>query len=252
MVPAAHVQKQTGLSLASYIRARRLYLAAFALRFTQKSILDISVEYQFDNQQTFSRCFKKHFAESPSVYRHARKQDFSNLVRSLAASQPGDIQVERVSIARGQYAFHGKQYAYHLDIEKLDKSHLPQRSALRGQFYTLLGERPTQTYSFTQLVPDGERVRVDYTLGVTTEYPLREGVVLEPLPEIHGEFCRFRYSGKPVALNDHIIQIYTQVLPEMGLARGDGPDITVFSYSLSGKEELHLELQHLVPVVPLH
>ena len=113
MVPAAHVQKQTGLSLASYIRARRLYLAAFALRFTQKSILDISVEYQFDNQQTFSRCFKKHFAESPSVYRHARKQDFSNLVRSLAASQPGDIQVERVSIARGQYAFHGKQYAYH-------------------------------------------------------------------------------------------------------------------------------------------
>lgn len=245
-------KKQTGLSLASYIRARRLYLAAFALRFTQKSILDISVEYQFDNQQTFSRCFKKHFAESPSVYRHARKQDFSNLVRSLAASQPGDIQVERVSIARGQYVFHGKQYAYHLDIEKLDKSHLPQRSALRGQFYTLLGERPTQTYSFTQLVPDGERVRVDYTLGVTTEYPLREGVVLEPLPEIHGEFCRFRYSGKPVALNDHIIQIYTQVLPEMGLARGYGPDITVFSYSLSGKEELHLELQHLVPVVPLH
>ncbi len=124
-------KKQTGLSLASYIRARRLYLAAFALRFTQKSILDISVEYQFDNQQTFSRCFKKHFAESPSVYRHARKQDFSNLVRSLAASQPGDIQVERVSIASGQYAFHGKQYAYHLDIEKLDKSHLPQRSALR-------------------------------------------------------------------------------------------------------------------------
>jgi len=58
-------KKQTGLSLASYIRARRLYLAAFALRFTQKSILDISVEYQFDNQQTFSRCFKKHFAESP-------------------------------------------------------------------------------------------------------------------------------------------------------------------------------------------
>ena len=217
MVPAAHVQKQTGLSLASYIRARRLYLAAFALRFTQKSILDISVEYQFDNQQTFSRCFKKHFAESPSVYRHARKQDFSNLVRSLAASQPGDIQVERVSIARGQYAFHGKRYAYHLDIEKLDKSHLPQRSALRGSS-TLLGERPTQTYSFTQLVPDGERVRVDYTLGVTTEYPLREGVMLEPLPEIHGEFCRFRYSGKPVALNDHIIQIYA------GVARnGAGP-----------------------------
>lgn len=48
-------KKQTELSLASYIRARRLYLAAFALRPTQKSILDISVRYQFDNLQTFSR-----------------------------------------------------------------------------------------------------------------------------------------------------------------------------------------------------
>ena len=216
MVPAAHVQEADRVIVSlvhprSPPLPRRLRLAFHAEEHSR-----YLGRIPFDNQQTFSRCFKKHFAESPSVYRHARKQDFSNLVRSLAASQPGDIQVERVSIARGQYAFHGKRYAYHLDIEKLDKSHLPQRSALRGQFYTLLGERPTQTYSFTQLVPDGERVRVDYTLGVTTEYPLREGVMLEPLPEIHGEFCRFRYSGKPVALNDHIIQIYTQVLPEWG------------------------------------
>lgn len=51
-------RRQTNLPLAAYIRARRLYLAAFSLRFTQKSILDISLEYQFDSQQTFSRCFK--------------------------------------------------------------------------------------------------------------------------------------------------------------------------------------------------
>ncbi len=58
-------RQQTNLPLAAYIRARRLYLAAFSLRFTQKSILDISLEYQFDSQQTFSRCFKKHFSVTP-------------------------------------------------------------------------------------------------------------------------------------------------------------------------------------------
>ncbi|KYQ98057.1 AraC family transcriptional regulator [Serratia plymuthica] len=244
-------KKQTGLSLASYIRARRLYLAAFALRFTRKSILDISVEYQFDNQQTFSRCFKKHFAESPSVYRHARKQDFSHLVRSLSAGQPGDIKVDRVTVDKGQYLLRGKNYAYHLDIEHLDKSHLHLRSGIKENFYTLLGGRPPLIYALTHLSPDGERVRVDYSLGVEADSSVNAVPELEPLPDIYGDFCRFCYFGKPVALNDHVVQIYTQILPELGLARREGPDLTLFSYSLNEREELHLELQHLVPVIPL-
>lgn len=244
-------KKQTSLSLASYIRARRLYLAAFALRYTQISILDISIEYQFDNQQTFSRCFKKHFAESPSVYRHARKQDFSHLVRSLSVNQPGDIKVDRIKVAKGQYAIRGKSYPYHLDITDLDKSHLPIRSKIKETFYALLGERPALTYSLAQFVPDGERVRVDYTLGVAADCPVSDGAGLEALPDISGDFCRFCYAGKPVALNDHIVQMYTQVLPQLGLARREGPDLTMFNYSLNEREELHLELQHLVPVTPL-
>ncbi|CAI0977847.1 Right origin-binding protein [Serratia entomophila] len=244
-------KKQTGLSLASYIRARRLCLAAFALRFTQKSILDISIQYQFDNQQTFSRCFKKHFAESPSVYRHARKQDFSHLVRSLSANQPGDIQVDRVSIAPGQYVLKGKCYSYHLDVANLGKSHMPIRSAFREEFYAHIGGRPELTYALTHLMPDGERVRIDYSLGVAADWPSDNGINLEPLPDIDGEFCRFCYSGKPVALNDHLLHIYTQTLPELGLARREGPDLTMFSYRLNEREELHIELQHLVPVTPL-
>ena len=77
-------RQQTNLPLAAYIRARRLYLAAFSLRYTQKSILDISLEYQFDSQQTFSRCFKKHFGETPSAYRKAQDCSFSHLVQSLS------------------------------------------------------------------------------------------------------------------------------------------------------------------------
>ncbi|CAI0986351.1 Right origin-binding protein [Serratia quinivorans] len=242
---------QTGLSLASYIRARRLYLAAFALRFTQKTILDISIEYQFDNQQTFSRCFKKHFAESPSVYRHARKQDFSHLVRSLSANHPGDIQVDRIKVAKGQYAIKGKSYAYHLDIADLDKSHLHIRSKIREQFYQSVASRPALTFSLTEFIPDGEQVRVEYALGVAADCPVSDEARLEPWAEIHGDFCRFCYSGKPVALHEHVVQIYTQALPELGLARREGPDLTMFNYSLNEREELQLELQHLVPVTPL-
>lgn len=103
-------KEQTGFSLASYVRARRLYYAAFKLRFTQKSIIDISLEYQFDSQQTFSRCFKKHFAESPSTYRHSSNQDYRHLVRSLLARHICDIQIERMIIPKGEYILKGEMY----------------------------------------------------------------------------------------------------------------------------------------------
>ena len=166
-------------------------------------------------------------------------------------NQPGDIKVDRVKVAKGQYAIRGKSYPYHLDITDLDKSHLPIRSKIKETFYALLGERPALTYSLAQFVPDGERVRVDYTLGVAADCPVSDGAGLEALPDISGDFCRFCYAGKPVALNDHIVQMYTQVLPQLGLARREGPDLTMFNYSLNEREELHLELQHLVPVTPL-
>ena len=251
MVSAAAFQ-EADRPVAGVVYSRTTFVSGrFRLRFTRKSILDISVEYQFDNQQTFSRCFKKHFAESPSVYRHARKQDFSHLVRSLSAGQPGDIKVDRVTVDKGQYLLRGKSYAYHLDIEHLDKSHLHLRSGIKENFYKLLGGRPSLIYALTHFRPDGERVRVDYSLGVEAGSSVNADPELEPLPDIHGDFCRFCYSGKPVALNDHVVQIYTQILPELGLARQEGPDLTMFSYSLNEREELHLELQHLVPVIPL-
>ncbi|EAM3309133.1 helix-turn-helix domain-containing protein, partial [Shigella flexneri] len=51
-------KKVTGVTLASYIRARRLTKAAVELRLTKKTILEIALKYQFDSQQSFTRRFK--------------------------------------------------------------------------------------------------------------------------------------------------------------------------------------------------
>ncbi len=48
-------KKVTGVTLASYIRARRLTKAAVELRLTKKTILEIALKYQFDSQQSFTR-----------------------------------------------------------------------------------------------------------------------------------------------------------------------------------------------------
>lgn len=241
-------RQQTNQSLATYIRARRLYLAAFSLRFTQKSILDISLEYQFDSQQTFSRCFKKHFSVTPSAYRKAQNCDFSHLVQSLSLNQPSDISVDYVEVMPGSYSLVGQYYSYHINIEQLDKSHADIRDEIKDLFCEEFNLHPDKIYALTHFKPDGERVKVDYFVAVDKD--LANGQLLPELPEISGGFCRFRYAGKPVALNDHIACVYTKLLPQYNLVRREGYDIAQHSYSLDGDEELRLEYEYLIPIVP--
>ena len=70
-----HLQRMfkdvTGHAIGAYIRARRLSKSAVALRLTARPILDIALQYRFDSQQTFTRAFKKQFAQTPALYRRS-------------------------------------------------------------------------------------------------------------------------------------------------------------------------------------
>lgn len=71
-----HLQRMfkdvTGHAIGAYIRARRLSKSAVALRLTARPILDIALQYRFDSQQTFTRAFKKQFAQTPALYQIGR------------------------------------------------------------------------------------------------------------------------------------------------------------------------------------
>ncbi|GGD09293.1 RamA family antibiotic efflux transcriptional regulator [Franconibacter pulveris 1160] len=58
-----------GESLGRYIREKKLNLAARDLRATDERVLDISLKYGFESQQTFTRLFTRHFRLSPGSYR---------------------------------------------------------------------------------------------------------------------------------------------------------------------------------------
>lgn len=64
----------TGETLGDYIRKRRLTEAAAALLSSERSILDIALEYQFESQEAFSRSFKQVFGASPGSFRKRSKR----------------------------------------------------------------------------------------------------------------------------------------------------------------------------------
>ncbi|CAF1833606.1 AraC family transcriptional regulator [Bacillus subtilis] len=67
-------QKEVGMSVASYIRLRRLANAAAALLYTDHRIIDIALYYQFESQEAFTRTFKKMYHMPPGAYRTFMKR----------------------------------------------------------------------------------------------------------------------------------------------------------------------------------
>ena len=59
----------TGKSMGTWIRDRKLALAADELVNTDDRIVDISERLGFDSQQSFTRIFGKKYNISPSAYR---------------------------------------------------------------------------------------------------------------------------------------------------------------------------------------
>ena len=59
----------TGVSLAKYVLSRKIANAAFEIAHTPRNILDIALEYGFDNYDTFTRAFKRVTGSAPRNFR---------------------------------------------------------------------------------------------------------------------------------------------------------------------------------------
>ncbi|WP_077306210.1 helix-turn-helix domain-containing protein [Terribacillus halophilus] len=62
-------QTTIGLTIADYIRRRRLAGASAMLLNTEMGILDIAFMYHFESQEAFTRAFKKYYKLPPGKYR---------------------------------------------------------------------------------------------------------------------------------------------------------------------------------------
>lgn len=66
--------------IGKYIQMRRVSRAAFLLRLTNQSIIDISEKLLYDSQQTFTREFKKITGYTPKRYRNLPYWSFNNII----------------------------------------------------------------------------------------------------------------------------------------------------------------------------
>lgn len=61
-------QSVLGENIGNYIQKQRLSSATQKLLYSEKKIIDIAIESEFDSSESFSRTFKNIYQVSPTVY----------------------------------------------------------------------------------------------------------------------------------------------------------------------------------------
>lgn len=228
-----HLQRMfkdiTGNAIGAYIRARRLSKAAVALRLTSRPILDIALQYRFDSQQTFTRAFKKQFAQTPALYRRAEDWNSFGLCPPIRLGVFTLPQPEFITL--GEQHLIGLAQSYSCTLEQISKF----RTELRSQFWRqYLGEAetlPPVLYGLHHSHPSPEKDDEQEVLYTTALEPnhvpenVQEG---QPLVLQGGEYAKFRYEGPASGLQDFILMLYGTCLPTLNLTRRKGHDIERF------------------------
>lgn len=217
-------KSQTGLALGAYIRARRLSCAAASLRLTDVSVLDISLKYHFDSQQTFCRAFKKQFNMTPSDYRRTQGCSMKGFCLPLRTDHNLHADVKLVTLPARRLVGVKHIYTHEISTWNLNtqelrrhywKKYLDLTKTVANNFYAIHGAESGHTntfsYSTTFDAQLGEKI-----LPTLTEFELPQGDYLEL--KLVGNLANIDYK-------DIIYAAYGKALVELDIMRNEGCDV---------------------------
>ncbi len=214
----------TGQILGTYARRRRLTAAARELRLTSHGVAFIADKYQFDSQQTFTRCFKKQFGMPPAGYRRSADWSGQGMQPPLRLMEgplpPADI----ITLPAMQLVGHTQHRSCTLGQLLHSKNELRQYAW--RQMNPMEAESLTVVYGLTSLEADSLRrggQRMAYTLALADSRAEGERVLIE-----QGDYASFAYQGRVEELQHFIARLYDTAIPMMKAVRRPGKDIERF------------------------
>ncbi|HEM8185122.1 TPA: helix-turn-helix domain-containing protein [Providencia stuartii] len=244
-------KKVIGVTLASYIRARRLTKAAVELRLTKKTILEIALKYQFDSQQSFTRRFKYIFKVTPSYYRR-------NKLWELEAMQPPiNFDIDYLAIPQivecEQYTLHIKEYQYLSSLDEVGLLHENIRGSFWDDFFKATNLKIKECYvliNYQKTEKRSHMVQVKYQIGLKAIDPIVDHNQFKEIYLPSGKYAKFSFKGSLAEYRDFSLNLYLYSLPSLGLLRREGVDIEKY---INNKENVELpikeiEIEYFVPI----
>ncbi|MGO3396626.1 MAG: helix-turn-helix domain-containing protein [Serratia proteamaculans] len=220
----------TGEILGTYARRRRLTAAARELRLTNHGVAFIADKYQFDSQQTFTRCFKKQFGMPPAGYRRSTDWSGQGMQPPLRLMDAPLPQAEIITLPAMQLIGHTQHRSCTLGQLLHSKNELRQHAW--RQMMPKEAETLAVVYGLTSLEADSRQrggQRMAYTLALADERAKGEAVLIE-----QGDYASFAYQGQVEELQNFIARLYDTAMPMMKAVRRPGKDIERFYPAAGG------------------
>lgn len=251
-----------GESAGSYIRRRRLTDAARVLRGSDRTILEIAMDYQFDSHEAFTRAFKAELGATPSAWRAGRVFITSGRVRAHLTAASLDQRYRHMNqtpeiVTLPPRTFIGLQTRF-ISAASPSANNLEVIPELWGAFLARVGEldsaEPDTMYGLCDCEsPMGETAtqpdEIFYLAGVavTNDAQPPEGMVTWKSPG--GTFVRFLHRGRVEGIGETMGYIHGKWFPESDYDRASGPDFERYDERFHPRSETSV-MEIYIPVRP--
>jgi AraC family transcriptional regulator len=229
-----------GLGVKEYVRKRRLTLAMAELAGTERRIIDIALDYQFESQESFTRAFKANFGLTPgecrrrgigSIHIHHKPKitlEYLNHIHGDMDMEPKFIELpEKKVVGMG---------AKFVSILSPDRNNFNVIPALWGQFMQRIGELKHRSgescFGLVEAVPEPESKSHNDELfyiacaEVSDFDSVPPGMIHRVIPA--GRYACFTHKGKLDRLEHTMNFIYGSWLPKSEVQLRDAPHLELY------------------------
>ena len=201
-----------------YLMRRRLSLAAHRLLESDRRVLDVALDFQFDTPEGFSRAFKKMFGQQPQQFRKQQcvdprllmprlSQDYLKYLPSIPLA-PLQESLKPVKLVGLMALSDGKPQCIPELLERVAieiHPHLPDRKMINA-------------YTLTLYLKDWERRGCACFVGVPAGVLARTPAAFAAKSLPPGKYASFHYKGADTAVNHTLAYIYHTWMPHAGFS----------------------------------
>jgi AraC family transcriptional regulator len=230
-----------GEPLMTYVRRRRLTSAMLELASSQRRILDVALDYQFESQEAFSRAFKSMWGLTPGECQKGGSRAAFPLPKPKITREYLDhlhrgarVTMKPQFVTKPEIKVVGMEAKF-ISILSPDKNNFTVIPALWGSYIPRSKEIGSRKGRFDvgvcMPVDEKERSHPEeclYLAGAEVDDFSRvpEGMVKRVLPA--GRYAIFTHRGKLEGLEHTMSYIYGSWLPTSGETLREAPDLEIY------------------------
>ncbi|NKI68305.1 helix-turn-helix domain-containing protein [Collimonas pratensis] len=243
----------TGDTVKDYIRSRRLGKALEQLLNSDKKIIDIAIEADFESQESFTRAFKSAFDTTPAEYRKAGKrrpfpqkvkfdQDYLEHISKRMNTVPEIYTQKEMHLVGLRTSFFGTDSEKNNIGEKLPP--------LWQQFIARLSEikhtvRGTCYGVVRQIAENSDELEYFCAIEVTALTDIPDGMLAINIPAC--TYAKFTHNGAVNLIDNSINYIYSTWLPRSGRRHTNTTDLEFYGADYNPNSDASV-MHYAIPI----